>query len=114
MNFGFDWCVYETRHPLGFYYIGKASVNQIHKGYKGSGVRLKAAYLHPGFEKPLWKTEILQVFRTEEEAYQHEAWILPLSKLADPFCLNSKAGGKFASRDSHSTLVKQNVKICTD
>jgi hypothetical protein len=104
-NFNFDWCVYETRHPSGFYYIGKAKIDRIYKGYKGSGTRLKTSFLQEGFHKSTWKTDILQVFRTEEEAYQWEAWLLPIDRLADPFCLNSKAGGRHASRKGHSALL---------
>ncbi len=111
-NFGFDWCTYETRHPLGFYYIGKSSVNRIEQGYQGSGIRLQATWLHPNFAKHLWTTSILHVFRTEEEAFWDEAIRVPLTLLSDPFCMNDRPGGKFVGRGmSHGLLVKENQKI---
>lgn len=86
------WCTYKTYHPVqGFYYFGKTIIRKSEGGYKGSGGRLKFAFtLFPKFE---WKTDIVQKFETEQEAFDHEAILVTYKTLMDPKCLNQHLGG---------------------
>lgn len=88
------YCTYITSHPSGFFYIGKAQVPRIEKGYTGSGIRLRCAYLWPGFSKDTWTTKVLSTFETEQEAFDHEAELVPREVLNNPYCLNDTPGGR--------------------
>ena len=88
------WVVYKTHHPAGFWYIGKSSIRRIQNGYQGSGPKFNCVLHHPGFEPSTWTTTVLSQHDTEADAYAAEALCVPLSILADPFCLNTSPGGK--------------------
>lgn len=109
------YCVYRTSHPSGHYYIGKSSLDRIDAGYVGSGRRLHCAFLQPGFTPDTWRTEVLRTFERESDAYLHEAELVPLHLLCDPFCLNDTPGGKGSFRGSPYALIlkrqrKKNMK----
>jgi hypothetical protein len=98
------YCTYRTSHPSGFWYAGKGITHKVEHGtYKGSGVRFHLAMTLPGFEYETWTTEVLDTFDDEASAYAAEALLVPITALADPFCLNSKAGGL---RSAHQTPGK--------
>lgn len=99
------WCVYRTSHPAGFFYVGKSSVERVANGYVGSGRRLNCAFLSSGFEKSTWNTRVLKTFATEAEAYLHEAELVPLLALTNPWCLNDTPGGKGSFRGSPYALI---------
>lgn len=105
------YCVYRTHHPSGHYYIGKSSIDRIEAGYVGSGRRLHCAFLQPGFEPQTWTTEVLRTFELEADAYAHEAELVPLEILCDPFCLNDTPGGKGSFRGSpYALILRRNKK----
>lgn len=98
------WCVYKTTHPAGFYYIGKGVTARVENGsYKGSGTKLKAAYI-AGYPSIEWTSVVLETFpsiidpKTDKDigeriAYNREKEIVTFETLCDPFCMNSMAGG---------------------
>lgn len=101
------WVTYETRHPTGFYYLGKSSERRIAAGYQGSGPKLKVTFLQPGFEPSTWTTTILSRHTLEPLAYLAEEKLVPLSLLSDPFCLNTQPGGNKCFYGSpYSKLLK--------
>lgn len=98
------WCVYKTSHPTGFYYYGKGRTAKVLSGhYKGSGVKLNAAWKFGGYPKEEWAAVVLNTFpsviRTDGKdegeiaAFAAEKEIVTFEMLCDPFCLNSMAGG---------------------
>lgn len=99
------YCVYQTSHPSGHYYIGKSSLDRLEAGYVGSGRRLHCAFLQPGFEQSTWETVVLKTFSDETDAFLHEAELVPLSRLCDPFCLNDTPGGRGSFRGSPYALI---------
>ena len=102
------WVTYKTFHPSGFFYFGKSSLRRIEAGYSGSGPRLRCAFLVPGFEPKTWKTQIIGTHNTETIAFLAEEKLVPLSLLANPFCLNTQPGGnKRFYGSAHSKLLKQ-------
>lgn len=100
------FCTYITRHPLGFYYIGKGQTELVLKGkYKGSGLRLLAAIALAGdkYAKETWTSTVLETFPSdiqngkdlgEVAAYAREKELVTISTISDPFCLNDNLGGK--------------------
>jgi hypothetical protein len=105
------FCVYETRHPSGFYYVGKSSVRRVRGGYRGSGVRLRLAMTWPGFEPATWTTTIVAKLPSEEDAFDAERAAMPLERLADPFCLNDTPGGRSMRGGSgHGRLLKAQAR----
>lgn len=88
------WVTYKTSHPSGHYYLGKSSVRRINAGYQGSGPKFRCVLHQPGFEPSTWTTEILSQHELEGDAYAAEALLVPLTRLADPFCLNTTPGGQ--------------------
>ncbi len=110
INLELPWCTYVSRHPTGFYYSGKGQTKKVLDGsYKGSGIRFKICTAQPTYEFSTWDTEILETFRTEQEAYSAEAALVPLQALADPFCLNMHMGGLKGKYMGHSMLYKKVV-----
>lgn len=86
------YCTYITAHESsGLYYIGKAKLENVNSGYKGSGVKLRKAFKE--FPKSEWKCSVLWEFETSDEAYSDEAGIITYKMLQDPLCLNSCMGG---------------------
>jgi len=88
------YCVYKTTHPDGHFYIGKATTDNIkYKGYKGSGVKIRAASAstHP---KDQWSTEIIETFDNEQDAYDRESQLVTVKELSNPYCLNMALGGR--------------------
>lgn len=104
------YVTYITKHKSGCYYIGKGQQVRIDKGYMGSGIRLRCAYLCPGYEKETWTTTILASFDTEEEAFAHEAELVPLERLCDPLCLNDTPGGRRAWGSGRARLLKRSKR----
>lgn len=101
------WVTYKTSHPSGHYYLGKSSVRRIKAGYQGSGPKFRCALFQPGFEPSTWTTEILSQHELEGDAYAAEALLVPLTRLADPFCLNTTPGGQTRMYGSpYSKLLK--------
>lgn len=102
------WCTYRTSHPTGVFYEGKGKTAAVASGaYTGSGIRFKLAQSYSGYEPGTWKTNIIETFATEAEAYAAEADLVPLSELANPLRLNMVAGGDGAMRQNHSLLYKK-------
>lgn len=104
------WVTYKTTHPTGFYYLGKSSVRRIKAGYQGSGPKFKCVLFHPGFEPSTWTTTILSEHSLEADAYAAEALLCPLSKLIDPFCLNTQPGGKMRCYGSPYSKIVNSFK----
>lgn len=91
--------VYQTVNPFnGHYYIGKATLSRIEKGYKGSGQRLKEAFRRYGKEN--FKTTILWDFDTEEEAFIKERELVTPQLVLDPRCYNLQEGGSGGTKGS--------------
>lgn len=103
------WCTYISRHPKGFYYIGKGLTKSVLAGtYKGSGTSLVAAWEFGGLPKNEWTAEVTATFPEEPlqqiknqwkdpgelKAYAHEKELITFEMLCDPFCLNDVPGGK--------------------
>lgn len=100
------FCTYITRHPSGFYYIGKGRTELVLSGkYKGSGLRLFGAMaLHADkYAKDTWTTTVLETFPSviengkdigEVAAYNREKELVTIVTISDPFCLNDNLGGK--------------------
>lgn len=92
-----EFCIYETRHPDGRYYRGKAKLANIARGYQGSGVRIKAALKkYPG----QFTTRVLMAGLTNRTAYRMEALIThdlagkdENKQRFDQLCLNLQRGG---------------------
>ena len=87
------YCTYITRHPeIGKYYIGKSTIKKVmFGGYKGSGHKLIKYFKK--HHKSEWRTQILQCYATELEAYEAEAKLITVELLKSPDCLNLKLGG---------------------
>lgn len=90
------FCVYKTTHPAGFYYWGKGQTKLVLNGtYKGSGAKLKAAFIS-GYPYEEWTSTIYFLFNRDKEdaAYDKEKEIVTMEMLMDPWCLNTVRGGK--------------------
>lgn len=87
------YCTYITVHESnGLFYIGKALLkNVLTRGYKGSGTNIRKALKE--YPREQWKTEVLWVFDSSDEAYSDEAAIVTKEVLSDPLCLNKCMGG---------------------
>lgn len=107
------WCVYKTTHPTGFYYIGKGQTAKVLSGeYKGSGTRLKAAWLFGGKPREEWTSIVIETFDCEDEAFNLEKSLVTFELLCDPFCMNSITGGAGMrwSRLSADTIARAKKK----
>lgn len=90
------YCVYKTTHPTGFYYWGKGRTKLVLNGsYKGSGAKLKAAFIS-GYPYEEWTSTVYFLFNRDKEdaAYDKEKEIITMEMLMDPWCLNTVRGGK--------------------
>ena len=91
-----EYCIYITKNLVnGNYYIGKATVERIQKGYQGSGRRLKEAIRKYG--KQNFQTDIIERFSTESEAFEAEHERVTLSEVLNPQCYNLRPGGEGGS-----------------
>jgi len=107
------FCVYKTTHPTGFYYVGKGITERVKKGhYKGSGVKLKAAF-QAGYPFDEWTSTILHTFDDEDAAFAKEREIVNWDLLMDPYCLNTHIGGRGwkYGRLTEAQLRKRSAKI---
>lgn len=102
------YCVYETRHPSGFYYRGKGLTAKVVSGaYQGSGVRFKLALTLLPFNKSTWSSIVLATFISEDEAFIYESELVTLESLADPYSLNMHVGGAFGKYQTHGKLLQK-------
>jgi len=108
------YCTYETIFSNGFYYRGKGRTNLVLSGkYTGSGTRYTLALLHyagelnsPKSVEITTKTNIIQTYATEAEAYAAEEVLIPIELLADPFCLNMHQGGLKGKYKTPGSLLR--------
>lgn len=102
------YCTYRSTHPTGFYYSGKGITDRVTSGaYKGSGVAFNVTCMGPGYEPDTWTTVVLETFATEQEAFDAEAILVPLTALIDPFCLNQQEGGLKGRGRNRSLILRQ-------
>ncbi|AVH85057.1 hypothetical protein RsoM2USA_129 [Ralstonia phage RsoM2USA] len=84
--------IYKTTNLVnGKYYVGMHSTDDLTDGYLGSGVFLKRSVSKYGNENH--KFEILEFCSSRSELKNRESDVVNESLLADPFCMNLKAGG---------------------
>ena len=108
------YCCYVTTHPSGFYYVGKGITRNVEAGkYKGSGVKLHAAFLTYPFDE--WTSEVLCTFAHgqdgDDAAYAKERELVNWELLADPWCLNTHLGGKGSK---YGQLTSKRLKIMAE
>lgn len=95
----FSFYLYRTVNTLnGKYYYGVhyQNPNYRYDYYLGSGSALKQAIKKYG--RSVFVREILERFKTGEEAYKREAEIVTEELIRDPMCYNEKLGGKGGMR----------------
>ena len=103
------WCTYRSTHLSGMLYEGKGKTDKVSAGlYKGSGTRFNLSLTYPGFEWDTWSTVILETFATEQQAYDAEALLVPITSLNNPYRLNMTAGGSKGKYQGHGALYKRN------
>jgi GIY-YIG catalytic domain/NUMOD3 motif len=85
------------------YYFGVHETNISDDDYFGSGVAIKKAILKYGKEN--FTKQVLEIFETEQEAYQKEYQIVNAEQINDPKCYNLTLGGNGGFSHINSTDI---------
>lgn len=113
---GLNFYLYKTINTVnGKYYIGVhyRNPNTRYDYYLGSGSALKKAIKKYG--KSAFVQEILEKFRTAEEAYAQEEKVVTEALVLDPMCYNEKVGGRGGMRgrkmpEEEKERIRQKLK----
>jgi predicted GIY-YIG superfamily endonuclease len=105
------YILYRTTNTInGKYYIGVSNGNN--KWYKGSGTALKNAIKKHGTKNFI--TEIIEMFETEQEAFNRERQIVTEYEVNDRNCYNMKSGGKGGTgqkkTEAHKKKISDTIK----